>query len=357
MSAVRNFIITLILSLLIFGLIAYGIVQFALGAFGLDGKGDESQGTDSITVEPDGSVTDSPDDPKTWDDVKGDSFTVLLIGTDHQPSVYKDYGKSEGTDENGFPKDPRTVGADTMILVRVNKETGECVICAIPTNTKITADGMQCRLSELYAMKGAEAVKRRVMALTGLPVDYYAAISVENFAKLINGLGGVTFFVAKIANTLCDETGAKKLSLLSCHNVSKEDLENDISYVDNTGKTVNLRRGSQKLNGEKAVSMLKYRGYGDGDHRHCGRSQRPAAPCGTPPLHLAAHRFVGVDPRVEPAHHGVAALAELFGRKGFVGAPDRGDLEIEGAVLLPFFEPCVKPPLFGLGRFVIQVLV
>ena len=237
MSAVRNFIITLILSLLIFGLIAYGIVQFALGAFGLDGKGDESQGTDSITVEPDGSVTDSHDDPKTWDDVKGDSFTVLLIGTDHQPSVYKDYGKSEGTDENGFPKDPRTVGADTMILVRVNKETGECVICAIPTNTKITADGMQCRLSELYAMKGAEAVKRRVMALTGLPVDYYAAISVENFAKLINGLGGVTFFVA-----------------------------NDISYVDNTGKTVNLRRGSQKLNGEKAVSMLKYRGYGDGDN-------------------------------------------------------------------------------------------
>ena len=96
---------------------------------------------------------------------------------------------------------------------------------------------MQCRLSELYAMKGAEAVKRRVMALTGLPVDYYAAISVENFAKLINGLGGVTFFVA-----------------------------NDISYVDNTGKTVNLRRGSQKLNGEKAVSMLKYRGYGDGDN-------------------------------------------------------------------------------------------
>ena len=237
MSAVRNFIITLILSLLIFGLIAYGIVQFALGAFGLDGKGDESQGTDSITVEPDGSVTDSHDDPKTWDDVKGDSCPVLLIGTDHQPSVYKDYGKSEGTDENGFPKDPRTVGADTMILVRVNKETGECVICAIPTNTKITADGMQCRLSELYAMKGAEAVKRRVMALTGLPVDYYAAISVENFAKLINGRGGVTFFVA-----------------------------NDISYVDNTGKTVNLRRGSQKLNGEKAVSMLKYRGYGDGDN-------------------------------------------------------------------------------------------
>lgn len=40
------------------------------------------------------------------------------------------------------------------------------------------------------------------------------------------------FSSTKIANTLCDETGAKKLMLHSCHNVSKEDLENDISYVD-----------------------------------------------------------------------------------------------------------------------------
>lgn len=237
MSAVRNFFITLVLSLLVFGLIAYGIVQFAFGAFGLGGNGDESQGTDSVTIDPDGSVTVDPDNPRPWDEIKGDSFTVLLIGTDYQPSVYNDYDKTDETDENGFPKEPRTIGADTMILVRINKETGECVVCSIPTNVKIVADGMQCRLSELYAMKGAEAVKRRVMALTGLPVDYYAAISVENFGKLIDSLGGLTFFVA-----------------------------NDISYEDNTGKAINLRRGSQKLNGAKAVAMLKYRGYNDGDN-------------------------------------------------------------------------------------------
>lgn len=248
MSAVRNFVITLILSLLIFGLIAYGIVQFAFGAFGLDGKGEESKETGEVTADTDGTGTADPDTPKSWDDIKGDSFTVLLIGTDYQPSVYNDYektgvtapGETSGdvvTGENGFPVEPRRIGADTMILVRVNKETGECVVCSIPTNVKIVADGMNCRLSELYAMKGAEAVKRRVMALTGLPVDYYAAISVENFEKLIDELGGLTFFVA-----------------------------NDISYADNTGKPINLRRGSQKLNGAKAVAMLKYRGYNDGDN-------------------------------------------------------------------------------------------
>ena len=40
------------------------------------------------------------------------------------------------------------------------------------------------------------------------------------------------FSSTKIANTLCDETGAAKLMLHSCHNVSKQDIENNVSYVD-----------------------------------------------------------------------------------------------------------------------------
>ena len=40
------------------------------------------------------------------------------------------------------------------------------------------------------------------------------------------------FSSTKIAYTLCDETGATKLMLHSCHNVSKQDIENNVSYVD-----------------------------------------------------------------------------------------------------------------------------
>ena len=40
------------------------------------------------------------------------------------------------------------------------------------------------------------------------------------------------FSSTKIAETLCDETGATKLMLHSCHNVSKQDIENNVSYVD-----------------------------------------------------------------------------------------------------------------------------
>lgn len=40
------------------------------------------------------------------------------------------------------------------------------------------------------------------------------------------------FSSTKIADTLCDETGATKLMLHSCHNVSKQDIGNNVSYVD-----------------------------------------------------------------------------------------------------------------------------
>lgn len=40
------------------------------------------------------------------------------------------------------------------------------------------------------------------------------------------------FSSTKIADTLYDETGATKLMLHSCHNVSKQDIENNVSYVD-----------------------------------------------------------------------------------------------------------------------------
>lgn len=40
------------------------------------------------------------------------------------------------------------------------------------------------------------------------------------------------FSSTKVADTLCSETGASSLMLHSCHNVSKEDLDKGISYVD-----------------------------------------------------------------------------------------------------------------------------
>lgn len=55
------------------------------------------------------------------------------------------------------------------------------------------------------------------------------------------------FSSTKIADTLCDETGATKLMLHSCHNVSKQDIENNVSYVDLMKQ--NLEKLKLTLNG------------------------------------------------------------------------------------------------------------
>ncbi len=55
------------------------------------------------------------------------------------------------------------------------------------------------------------------------------------------------FSSTKVADTLCSETGASSLMLHSCHNVSKEDLEKGISYVDLMKQ--NLKNLKTALNG------------------------------------------------------------------------------------------------------------
>jgi len=246
LTAVRNFIITFLLSILIFGLIAYGLVQFTTSAFELGSEKNPGGETGSEDTDAP-SDTESPDDPQDWIDIKGNSFTALLIGSNYQPDVYHDYDvKDENATNDGFPLEPRQVETPTIILVRVNKETGECLFCPIPANMRITVDGLPCQLKDLYAIKGADALRSKVMALTGIPVDYHVVVTMDNMAKFIDELGGVTYFV-----------------------------ETDMYYVDESiGLEIDIRRGSQKLNGEKAVKMLRYCAYEDGDvsRRKCGVS-------------------------------------------------------------------------------------
>ena len=40
------------------------------------------------------------------------------------------------------------------------------------------------------------------------------------------------FSTKKLAEKLCDATGAEMLPLQSCHNVSQKNFENDVTYID-----------------------------------------------------------------------------------------------------------------------------
>jgi zinc transport system substrate-binding protein len=49
-----------------------------------------------------------------------------------------------------------------------------------------------------------------------------------------------------MADTIAEETGAEKLLLHACHNISKKDFENGLTYADLMRQNVeNLRRALQ----------------------------------------------------------------------------------------------------------------
>lgn len=233
LSAVRNFVITLLIALLIFGLVAYGILEFATSAFITDDNGGETpQNTESV------GTTDSGIDLPggELDDVLGESFTVLFIGSDYQPGVYDDYEYADKTPD-GFDGEVREIETDTLILVRINKETGECVFCPIPVVTEVKIDGHASTLEKLYSRKGIDALKEQVTALTGLPIDYHALVTIDGLISIIDTLGGIQFYVPV-----------------------------DMHYVDLEAELeINLKAGTQLLDGKKALDMLRYWSYPDED--------------------------------------------------------------------------------------------
>ncbi|MBE6581697.1 MAG: LytR family transcriptional regulator [Ruminococcaceae bacterium] len=235
LSAVRNFVITLLISLLIFGLVAFGILQFADGALfgrgGNSGNGGNGNGGNVTTTEP-----DLPPPPDGFDAIKGKSMTVLFIGTDYLPDVYYDY-EYVGQRPDGFDGELREIETDTIILARINKETGEAIFCPIPAITQITINGHSTTLEKLYYQKGISALREQVTALTGLPIDYHAIVTIDGLSHIIDDLGGIEFHVPQDMNYV--------------------DLEQQIE--------IDLKSGTQVLDGKNATDMLRYWSYSDED--------------------------------------------------------------------------------------------
>ena len=231
MSAVRNFVITLLMSLLIFGLAAYGVLQFASSAFGLGSGGGNvpSQSEDTTSDE-------LPPPPEILEGINGESMTVLFIGTDYLPNEYNDYEYADKTPD-GFDGETREIDTDTIILVRINKETGECIFCPIPAITEVKIDGHSSTLKKLYSRKGVDALCQQITVLTGLPIDFYASVTIDSLKSIINDLGGIEFYVPE-----------------------------DMTYLDpETQVELGLIEGLQVLNGDDALYMLRYRSYRDED--------------------------------------------------------------------------------------------
>lgn len=148
----------------------------------------------------------------------------LLMGVDSE-----DVKKSKGT---------RT---DTMMLTKINFETGEINMLSIPRDTRVLVKGKEDKINHAHAYGGPSLTMDSVQDFLHLDVDYYVKVDYKVVMGIVDAIGGVEI-----------------------------DVPFNMKYRDDTPGfpllDINLKKGVQTLYGKEAHDFLRYRkGYDEGD--------------------------------------------------------------------------------------------
>ncbi len=246
MVSLRSFFITFLIALLIFGVCAFFITGFVTDSInGLLSGDNIPETTEAPVTNESGGVVETLPPPD--EDILGESFNILLIGTDYRPSILSDYHPNIGSQHPRFentellignggslPEYPyRTVSADAVVLVCVNKEKQSFTFMQIPTKMLLSVGGTTTTVGDLYYEKGLEYFVNKMSGITGASIDYYAVTSIEQVANAIDVLGTITYTVP------CD-----------------------MEYTDEiSGLNISLTAGASKLSGKDAAGLLAFDGY------------------------------------------------------------------------------------------------
>ena len=137
--------------------------------------------------------------------------------------------------------------SDSMLLLRFDPEQEKVSVLSIPRDTRVYIEGYGVKKINHANEYGGPALTASVASelLGGIKIDRYVRVNVQGVEKLIDALGGVTV------------------------NVPKDMKYNDFSqhlYID-------LKKGIQHLDGDKALQFLRYRYDGLGDISRVQRQQ------------------------------------------------------------------------------------
>lgn len=141
-----------------------------------------------------------------------------------------------GTDKEGL----RT---DVIMLAQIDPENSGAVVMSIPRDTRVRYAGGNRKITEVHAVgmrngkHGSEATIIAVKELTGIPINHFVKVNFEAFSDCIDELGGVDFDVPQRMR----------------YNDPHQDLN------------INLHPGMQRLDGDKAEQLVRFRQYKNGD--------------------------------------------------------------------------------------------
>lgn len=274
LSSVKSFVIAFAAAILIFGLIGYFIAP-------------QIRSLADNFLTPQGDTVSEPeqfDIPEVPDPKQGivqtpaafpqdTSFTLLLVGSDYQPGVFSDYRISveNSTDMEVLASHQRHYKADVVMVVRYNAETGIVMFSAIPVNLTVTAGGISMKLGEVLEKKNITYFTEMVAGIIGMPINYYICCRISLFDEIITRLGGIKYNVPVDMYYVDEEErivtpGASRDPIPLVIDGEQIYDENGDPVMIPAGKpfTINLKKGIQILNGEKATWVLRYASYANG---------------------------------------------------------------------------------------------
>ena len=138
--------------------------------------------------------------------------------------------------------------SDTMIVVSINPDAGTVNLLSLPRDTEVTIPGRKGtdKITHAYAYGGADLSMRTVENFLHIPIHHYLTLNWQGFINIIDILGGVDLYV-----------------------------EQDMAYRDPyAGLDIQLHKGYQHLDGNKAGQYVRFRLDELGDIGRVQRQQR-----------------------------------------------------------------------------------
>lgn len=131
---------------------------------------------------------------------------------------------------------------DTIMVCSYDPNTQQANMVSIPRDTfvgsNINSPSASDKINAQYAGKYPEKTLAAVNKITGLNLQYYIIIDTDALTELVDAIGGVDFYVPIDMNY---------------HDTSEENF-----------LTIELKEGMQKIDGNKAEQLLRFRHNDDG---------------------------------------------------------------------------------------------
>ena len=163
-----------------------------------------------------------------------DKTTVMIMGVDQRAD---DVGRS-----------------DTLMIATLDPTKDKAALLSIPRDTRVKIKGHGYdKINAAFAYGGEKLSESTVESLLGIDIDHYLIVNTNSFVRLIDAIGGIDIDVEK--------------------RMKYED-----PWDDNGGLVIDIYPGVQHMDGEKAVTYVRYRDE-EGDIGRVRRQQEFMAAC------------------------------------------------------------------------------